>query len=170
MQMLGFLVYMIVASETGAGIADQFLPADAIFPEHLRQAIAQLDDPSFSQREAAEQDLIADGFDAVIPLRDAADSALPEMSVRAFDVLLKLYRGNDERTYEAVEQALRQLMHVDNLAVTARAERIFEGIAEIRQTRGIAKFKRLGGIIRYKDANSDRRGIGGSHIEYVLLD
>ena len=169
MHMLGILVQLIIAADLGVGIAGESVPIDATLPEHVRLAIAQLDDRSFQQREMAVEVLFAMGLDAVIPLREAAENLSPEVSVRAFEVLTRLYRRDDERTYEAVERAFRRLLRTNNLAAVARTERVYETIADIRQTRGIAKFRRLGGIIHCTDANSDRQANDSSLMKYILI-
>jgi hypothetical protein len=142
--------------------AEEFEPADAMMPEQARIAISQLDDRNFVRREQAANDLFEMGVGVIPAVQEAAATSPPEASVRAFDVLVRLYRCQDERTYEAAEVALRGLMHVSNLSVVARAERVFESVTDIRRVRGIAKFKQLGGIIHADDQNPER--------QYILLD
>ena len=138
-------------------------------PEHVRAAIARLNDPDFRQREAAVDELFSLGMTAVLPLKEAAQNGSPEVSVRAFDVLQRLYRGNDEVTFEAIERAFQQLKRDDNLAVAARAERAFDAGAETRQIRAIAQFERLGGIINFADRNSERQPLSRPRIEHIML-
>lgn len=143
--------------------------ADAALPEHISGPIHRLNDDDFEQRERAVDDLFAIGLPAVTALRDAAEFGTAEASVRAFDVLQQLYRGNDEPTFEAVDLAFQHLSRVENLAVTARAERAFESGVETRQNRAIAQFERLGGIIHVTDRSPERRQLGRPRIEYVML-
>jgi len=143
--------------------------ADATRPEHIAGPVERLSDPDFQQREQAVDDLFAIGLPAVRSLRDAAEVGSPEVSVRSFEVLQRLYRGEDEPTFEAVDLALQHLSRVENLAVTARAERAFESGVETRQKRAIAQFERLGGIIHVSDRNTERRQLGRPRIEYVML-
>jgi hypothetical protein len=155
--MLGILFQLLVLTDVGA--TDESMPADAIYPESIKSAIVQLDNPSFQRREEAVQDLIALGFNAIIPAKEAAESVSPEVSVRAFEILLRFYRSSDEQIYDAVEKAMRQLMHASDLAISARAERFFESITDIRRPRGVAKFIRLGGVIHFEDPIPERHYI-----------
>lgn len=152
----------------GVACAEQLSPADALVTEHIRTAIVRLNDPEFRQREAAVDELFSAGLGAVLPLAEAAQSGSPEVSVRAFDVLQRLYRGSDEAVFEAVERAFQRLKRDDNLAVAARAERAFETGAETRQIRAIAQFERLGGIINFAAA-SERFPLSRPRIEHVML-
>ena len=148
---------------------DKSSPADALYPESIRTAIARLDDSSFSQREQAVDDLYTAGFTAIWALRDAAESRSPEASVRAVDILQRLYQIEDERTSETIEQTFSALKHVENLSVTARAERAFDTLSDVRQKRAIRKLEQLGGTIRFSDPNLDRQAFGRPRIDYVML-
>lgn len=163
-----FVMSVSVLAAFQLGSAEELSPADALEPEHIRAAIARLDDPDFRQREMAVDDLFSSGLSAVRPLQSAAQNGSPEASVRAFDVLQRLYRGDDEVIFESVERSIQQLKRNDNLAVAARAERAFDAGAETRQTRAIAQFERLGGIINFS-GNSDRPSLARPRIENIFI-
>lgn len=168
MRALNLIIATVVLVCGNVADAEQLSPADAIVPEHVRTAIVRLNDPDFRQREAAVDELFSAGLGAVIPLSEAAQNGSAEVSVRAFDVLQRLYRGNDEAIFEAVERAFQQLKRDENLAVAARAERAFETGAETRQIRAIAQFERLGGIINFA-SSSERLPLSRPRIEHVML-
>ena len=147
MRLLGFFLQLMVMADPAADLNPHISPADAMYPEHVRLAIDGLDDLKFENREAAAKELFSLGFEAIEPLKNAMERLSPEASVRAFGIFLQFYRTQDEQTYEFSENALRQLSHSDNLNISARAERAFENISDIRRIRGAAKFQRLGGII-----------------------
>lgn len=170
MRILHWIMPTFVLAFLNVALAGEPIPADAALPEHqkIQTAIARLNDSDFRQREAAVDELFAMGLEAIPPLTEAAQNGFPEVSVRAFDVLQRLYRGNDESTFEAVEVALQQLKRDDNLAVAARAERAFDAGAETRQIRAIAQFERLGGIITFS-GSSERLPLSRPRIELIML-
>lgn len=170
MKPFGILIPLIFLSQTLVGLGNEEAPADALLPEQVRDAIAKLDDPNFHQRETAGDQLYGLGMNAVFALQDVAENGSLEASVRAFDILTRLYRLEDEPTYEAVEWAFKYLMRTDEVGVTSRAERLFDSLADLRQVRGVAKFKSLGGVIRFEDQNPGRQAIGLSPIEFILID
>lgn len=163
------LVVVITTANVREACCDEWMPADATETEQIKSAVVRLNDPNFEQREAAVDELFGMGRNAVWALRVAATSSVSETSVRAFDVMQRLYRGTDEPTFEAVEQAFRQLKHADNLAVAARAERAFENGAETRQNRAIDQFERLGGIIHYAERRGEAQPFGRPRIENIVL-
>ncbi|WP_373649317.1 PDZ domain-containing protein [Schlesneria sp. DSM 10557] len=144
--------------------------ADATVPEHVQSLIAELDHPQFQRRELAAKSLTGQGVVVIPGLARAAESGSPEASVRAFDVLQKLYNGEDEATFEAVEQVFQRLKVDEHLAVASRAERAFDTGSETRQKRAIAKFEKLGGIVHFSERpSSERLALGRPTIEYVML-
>lgn len=143
--------------------------ADAVYPESIRSAIARLDDSDFRQRENAVDDLYSSGFTAIQALKDAAENGSPEVSVRAVDILLRLYEIDDEPMFESIEQVFTQLKHVENLSTTGRAERAFDTVSELRQNRALASFDKLGGMIQFAESSLDRPISGRPRIEYVML-
>lgn len=140
--------------------------ADALFPEQVRQAIDQLDDPVFERREQASDLLYAAGSCAVPSLQAAAESEIPEIAVRAFDLLQRLYFRKDEATYDAVDEGVQQLMRAGNLSAAARAESLFDQVGDVRQERAVAKLKRLGAIIHHSEPRFDQER---SRIDYVMF-
>ena len=163
-----FVVFAVTANGVFAGEEDAS-PADAQAAEHIRLPISELDHPDFVRREAASDELFAIGLGAIPAIADAAESGSPEVSVRALEILQRMYRGNDEVTFEAVETVLGHLKGSEKLAVAARAERAFDSGAETRQKRAIAQFERLGGIIHYSDRGNDRQPLSRPTIEYVMI-
>ena len=166
MLMVRILTCAVFVTQISIGVSDDLTPADATMPEQIQVAIAQLDAPSFQQREEAVDVLFDMGVIAVSPLKDAAQNGSCEVAVRAFDVLQRLYFRDDEPTNEAVDVAFRQLMHVDNLSATSRAERMFESVTEIRQTRAVAKLERLGAIVHLMDSNFERQRPRIDHVMF----
>ncbi|WP_010588128.1 PDZ domain-containing protein [Schlesneria paludicola] len=144
-------------------------PADALYPESIRSAITRLDESDFRQREEAVDELYTAGFTAIPALKEAADKGSPEVSVRAVDILLRLYQIEDESTFETIEQVFTQLKHVENLSTTGRAERAFDTVSELRQKRALLKFEQLGGMVQFAEPNLDRQTSGRPRIEYVML-
>ena len=144
-------------------------PADALLPAQIHSAILELDSSDFEIRERAVDRLFAMGLTSISPLEIAAQNGSPEVSVRAFDVLRRLYHQDDEPLSEAIENAFLRLKHVENLAVTGRAERAFESLGEIRQKRAVAKIEQLGGIVHLAEQNLERQIPGRSRIEYIML-
>ena len=144
-------------------------PADALLTEQFKTAIADLDHPDFERREAAADQLFAMGGSALTALSEAAESGSPEVSVRAFEILQRMYRGDDEATFEALEDVLSNLKANDQLAVAARAERAFDNGAETRQKRAISQFERLGGIIQFSDRGVDRQPLARPYIQYIMI-
>lgn len=162
-----FLVLSLFCQLSWAGSAD---PADASIPEHIRGPLSELDHPLFDRREAAAKSLLEHGFSAIPALAAAAETGSPEASVRAFDVLQKLYSGEDEAAFETIEQVYQILKSSDQLAVAARAERAFDTGSETRQKRAIEQFVRLGGIVHFSERSvSDRQPLGRPTIDYVML-
>ena len=168
MRLMRICLIFAVVSVGCEGLADELVPADAWVPEHLFGPISELDHPDFDRREAAVKELSSQGASAIPALMVAAETGSPEASVRAFEVLQQLYRGEDETAFEAVELVLRRLKGSDHLAVAARAERAFDSGSENRQKRAIARLEQLGGIIHYSD-RADRPPLGRPTIDYVML-
>ena len=169
MRTLRFVIPIVMLARMGVGLADEAAPADALTTEHVRAALARLNDPDFHQRESAVDDLFALGLGAIFPLREAAINGSPEVSVRAFDVLQRLYRGKDEPTFDAVEKTFEMLARVDNLSVSARAERAFESGSETRQLRAISQFEKLGGIFNFAERNPERQPLGRLKVENIMV-
>ena len=169
MRLLRICLIFAVVSAGNRGFADEPVSADAWVPEHLRRPISELDHPDFDRREAAVKQLSSLGAGAIPALMVATEAGSPEASVRAFEVLQQLYRGDDEAAFEMVEVVLRRLKASEHLGVAARAERAFDSGAENRQKRAIAKLERLGGIIHFTDPVADRQPLGRPSVDYVML-
>lgn len=169
MRLLRICLIFAVVSAGNRVFADEPVSADAWVPEHLRGPISELDHPDFVRREAAVKQLSSLGVGAIPALMVATEVGSPEASVRAFDVLQQLYRGDDEAAFEMVELVLRRLKGSEHLGVAARAERAFDSGAENRQKRAIARLERLGGIIHFSDPVADRPPLGRPAVDYVML-
>jgi hypothetical protein len=144
-------------------------PADALLVEHLRLLIVDLGDPDFSRREIASDELFRLGPGALLAIESAVETGSPEVSVRAVEILQRLYRDENEATFEAVEKVFSRLKSNSNLTVASRAERAFDSGAETRQRRAIAQLERLGGIIHYSDRGAERQPLARPSIEYVMI-
>ena len=150
--------------------ADDEVVADASLPEPLPGLILELDHPLFERREQAVKSLLERGFMAIPALAAAAEKGSPEASVRAFDVLQKLYSGDDAAAFETIEQVYQRLKSSDQLVVASRAERAFDTGSETRQKRAIEQFEKLGGIVHFSEKSvSDRQPLGRPTIDYVML-
>ena len=169
MRFLRIIIVFAVAVLADTVKGNDLPPADALDAEHIHRAIADLDHPDFERRENAADTLFAIGLNAIPAIKTAAVSGSPEASVRAFDILQRLYRGSDETLFEAVEEVYGGLKVNERLTVAARAERAFESGAETRQKRAVAQFEKLGGIIHYSDRGSDPQPLGRPSIEYLML-
>ena len=167
MQILRY--FLVVAYSQSLAAANELNPADALVPEHLRVPISELDHSDFHRREAAANRLFEAGADAITALTEAAQSSSPEVSVRALEVLQRMYQGNDESTFESLENVFRILKSSDHLAVAALAERVFDSGSEIRQKRAIAQFERLGGTIHYSERRLDQQPLARPRIDYVMI-
>ena len=167
MPTVSLLTYFVLIV-TNLGLPEES-PADALNPEQVRRSIQQLDDSRFERREQAVLDLFALGQVAIPALQEAAETGKPEVAVRAFDVLYRLYYIDDETTYESVERTFQYLMHVENLSATSRAERLYESVSDLRQIRASSKLERLGATVHYADPAIDRQSIGRPRIDYLMF-
>jgi hypothetical protein len=122
-------------------------PAQAPSGDEIAQWIRQLDADQFSEREAAQAKLAAaagnprSGSAAVAELAKAAGGDSLEVTVRAIDVLKKLYKSSDEATRNAAKQALEKVAKSDRPAAARRAEQILQPVPKPGQNQG------MGGII-----------------------
>lgn len=71
--------------------------------------IKQLDDDGFAQREAAVKKLAKMGAIAIPALAKATKGKSPEVSMRAFDIILRHYKGGDEEAKETAAGALQRI-------------------------------------------------------------
>lgn len=161
------LIFALCANRESC--AQDIPPADALLTEQFRMAVSDLDHPDFDRRETAADQLFSMGASALNALAEAAESGSPEVSVRAFEILQRMYRGDDESTFEAIEIVFSNLKANAHLAVAARAERAFDNGAETRQKRAIAQFERLGGIIQFSDRGVDRQPLARPFIQYIMI-
>jgi hypothetical protein len=101
-------------------------PAQAPSGDEIAQWIRQLDADEFSAREAAQAKLAAAGKAAVAELAKAAVGDSLEVTVRAIDVLKKLYQSSDQATRDAAKEALEKMAKSDRPAAARRAEQILK--------------------------------------------
>ena len=67
--------------------------------------IKQLDDDEFAQREAAVKKLAEMGALAIPALTEAIKGKSPEASMRAFDIIVRHYKGGDEAVKKTAASA-----------------------------------------------------------------
>ena len=92
--------------------------------EEIAQWIRQLDADEFSDREAAQAKLAGAGKAAAAELAKAAAGDSLEATVRAIDLLKKLYQSPDQSARDAAKQALKTVAKSDRPAAARRAEQI----------------------------------------------
>ena len=85
------------------------IPADALIPEHSKNLLNELNHPDFKHRERAGDELFGMGVKAIPLLIQATESPAPEVSMRGFEILQRLYQVDDEATIEEVERVLAAL-------------------------------------------------------------
>lgn len=156
-------------------VAGQDAPAAVTVPaDGLEADLNLLADPQFRNREAAARRLASRKFAAVAPLAELARSGSAEASVRAFEILRQIYRDGDDATCEAVETALESLSRSENVFVATRAESSIDAVASTWHRRAIDAFVRLGGVIRYFNANSGIEPADGDKydrpIQYAIIN
>ena len=155
-----FLVTYVVAQE----------PKPAISAE-LAAELNALASRDYKTREKACQQLTARKLEAVEPLTKLASDGTSEESIRAFEVLRRIYREGNKDVHEAIESAMELLIRSDNSNVVARAESAVEEAAPIRHVRAIARFQELGGIIRYADETAQPGADGETRlIKYAMIN
>ena len=88
--------------------------------------IKQLDSGQFSDRTKASQDLEAAGKRAIPALGEAALGDSREASLRAIDILRKLFQESDAATKEAARQALKKVADSDRPSAARRAKEVLE--------------------------------------------
>ena len=145
------------------------IPADALIPEHSKTLLNELNHPDFEHRERAGDELFGMGTKAIPLLIPATESPFPEVSMRAFEILQRLYQVEDEATIEEVERVLAALKSSGPLTIALRAERAFDSGAEPRQKRAIGQFQRLGGIVHYTNRGQDQQPLSRPMIEYFMI-
>lgn len=72
--------------------------------------IKQLDDDEFAQREAAVKKLAEMGAIAIPALTEAIKGKSPEASMRAFDIIVRHYKGGDEAVKKTAASALQKIV------------------------------------------------------------
>jgi len=72
--------------------------------------IKQLDHDEFAQREAAGKKLAKMGAIAIPALVEVAKGKSPEASMRAFDIIVRHYKGSDEEVKKTATSALQKIV------------------------------------------------------------
>ena len=124
----------------------------------------------FLVREAAAKRLATRGQAVVAPLTELAETGSPEVSVRAFELLRKLYRDGDDATMEGVETAYEKLTQSSNLLAAARAESAIETVSELRHRRALASFRKLGGLVQFDSEEDTAEGAAPPRVNAVMIN
>ena len=167
------LVMTLAGSLLAADVAGQEPTSPPVSVE-LAADLQGLSAADFKTRELAMRRLSDRKLAAIAPLAHLAGERATEASVRAFELLRRIYRAGDDATHEAVESVLESLLRSEDLSVVARAEAAVEEAAPIRHTRAVVAFRGLGGIIRFlepQEALGGRAGDGETTnaIKYAML-
>ncbi len=115
------IVVVARADDEGPAAADK-LPVAELAAENVAELIKQLDDNSFSQRQAASRKLLALGKSAIPALADAATGSSREVTTRAVDVLKKHLQNGDEGSKAAAKEALDRIAQSENLTAARAAQ------------------------------------------------
>lgn len=134
--------------------------------------LAGLSSQDFKTREQAMRQLAARRLEVIAPLGRLASAGNTEASIRAFELLRRIYREGDSDAHEAIETELEGLMRSEDLSVVARAESAVEDAAPIRHARAIAAFRELGGIIRFQtdEERGEQLKEESRSIKYAMLN
>lgn len=145
-------------------------PMPAISAE-LAAELKALASRDYKTREKACQQLSARKLEVIEPLTKLASNGTSEESIRAFEVLRRIYREGNKEVHEAIESAMETLITSDNFNVVARAESAVEESAPIRHVRAIAAFQELGGIVRHLDETTQPVAKGEARpIKYAMIN
>lgn len=90
--------------------------------EQIRDWIAALGAPQFSQREAATRSLVSAGPAALDPLREAIKTGDLEVSSRAIEIAREILAGEDAEAAAVAERFLETVAGVDDASVARLAE------------------------------------------------
>jgi hypothetical protein len=113
---------MILAGETEPGAPR--VPSAEL--SQIREWVAALDHDSFAEREAATRRLIQAGREAVAPVTEAGLRENLEVTTRATQILVELYKSGDAATADAAELGLEQLLASGQPTATRRAAVAFD--------------------------------------------
>lgn len=102
----------------------------AAFGDELQDLAKQLSSPKFGERQEASQKLEEAGQDALPVLKEAAEGASREASIRAIEVLQKHIAGEDAELKTAAEKALKEISESENQIASARAKAAIEPPAQ----------------------------------------
>lgn len=111
--------------------------------QEVQRLIEELDDDSYSVREAATKKLIEIGRPAVAALGGAAEESSLEVTDRAVQVLSEIYRSDDEVTLDAVEDVLEKLAESKRPSTARRAVAALNSKAEKRHKRAVIQLTKL---------------------------
>lgn len=137
--------------------------------------IEQLASPRFVERAAASRELSKSGLAAVAPLREAATSETPEVSIRAVASLenlwLRALEEGDEPTADAALVALDELSVAGDPAQQGRIESLLASYEPLIEKFAINQIRRLGGSVRFNESIGivDDNGMIRPQIMYVVI-
>lgn len=137
--------------------------------------IERLASPKFVERAEATRELAKGGLDAVAPLREAAKSDSPEISIRAVAALenlwLRALEDGDEPTADAALSALDELSVAGDPAQRGRIESLLASYESLIEKFAINEIRRLGGSVRFNESIGivDDNGMIRPQIMYVVI-
>jgi hypothetical protein len=101
--------------------------------ERIAELVKQLDADQYSQRQDAQEALIAIGKPAIEAVSQAATAGSLEVTSRSIDILKKLYQSSDEATKTAAEAALQKLADGNHPPSARRAKAVLKPKVEAGQ-------------------------------------
>lgn len=119
------LAFSSATAISPAAVADEPAVADAS-AERIAELIKQLDADQYSDRQDAQDALIAIGRPAIEAVGQAATAGSLEVTSRSIDILKKLYDSPDEATKSAAEAALKKLADGDHASSARRAKAVLK--------------------------------------------
>jgi hypothetical protein len=125
---------MLPSMTITARAAEADNPAEGVASaEGIDELIKQLDADQYSQRQDAQEALIAIGKPAIEAVSQAATAGSLEVTSRSIDILKKLYQSSDEATKAAAEAALQKLADGDHPSSARRAKAVLKPKQEAGQ-------------------------------------
>jgi len=150
-------------------------PIPQATPQEIDQLISDLDSDSYQKREAASGKLAQLEIGAIPGLSKAASGTSLEASIRAMQILEKIFVAtSDTKTIDLVDATLEKLRQSKNRSVASRADHTLLSHYKIREKRAIAQIQKLGGSVTLKDKNTRSfipfsPGSSESTIQYIVL-
>ncbi|RMG34256.1 MAG: PDZ domain-containing protein [Planctomycetota bacterium] len=161
-----------IARDAAPAATNEQSGSEVVDPELVRSLIAELDAPEYSRRRAATDRLAKLGAPAIPALVEAARSAVSlERSVRAVEILKRLYLSGDSSVFEAAEAALTKLAECPVRPVAAAASDVLERFGDhVRLVHAVRQIERLGGSVKFSEVPVGFIAPGDLPlIQYVLI-